>query len=352
MKMKFWQKAYIFTLVLFLLCLNTGILTLAAYTDQKNEDAARASATAQQDYLVRSFERDYTDLLESDGPVALSVLAHSYGEHYKQSGIYIAIISDGEILYSNVPKNRLPEKSGLFYEKIDKKLHIYITDEVFDGNYELIFVKDVSSLSEKAAMLTVICVIVGLAMSTVLAICLYFILKKLSKPLDELKNATSRVENGDFSVTAKVIGNDEFADLAEGFNAMIAKINEQMEGLETDAKTKQILIDDMAHELRTPLTSIRGYGEVLEMAATSEETRIMAAKHIVSEAKRLEKISQILLDSAFIRENPPKTEYEQYAYDIIQKAYEINEKKIEMLDFDKNKKLLEDYYRWLDSRRN
>ena len=46
-----------------------------------------------------------------------------------------------------------------------------------------------------------------------------------------------------------------------------------------------------------------------------------------------------------------ETEYEQYAYDIIQKAYEINEKKIEMLDFDKNKKLLEDYFRWLDSRR-
>ncbi len=50
-------------------------------------------------------------------------------------------------------------------------------------------------------------------------------------------------------------------------------------------------------------------------------------------------------------ENPAKNEDEQYAYDIIRKAYEINEKKIEMLDFDKNKKLLVDYYRWLDSRR-
>ena len=50
-------------------------------------------------------------------------------------------------------------------------------------------------------------------------------------------------------------------------------------------------------------------------------------------------------------ENPPKIEDEQYAYDIIQKAYEINEKQIELLDFDKNKKLLEDYYSWLDSRR-
>jgi len=44
--------------------------------------------------------------------------------------------------------------------------------------------------------------------------------------------------------------------------------------------------------------------------------------------------------------NPPKTEDEKYAYDIIQKAYWINEKKIEMLDFDKSKKLLQDYYKF------
>ena len=46
--------------------------------------------------------------------------------------------------------------------------------------------------------------------------------------------------------------------------------------------------------------------------------------------------------------NPPKTEDEKYAYDIIQKAYWINEKKIEMLDFEKNKKLLSDYYNYLN----
>ena len=45
--------------------------------------------------------------------------------------------------------------------------------------------------------------------------------------------------------------------------------------------------------------------------------------------------------------NPPKTEDEKYAYDIIQKAYLINEKKIEMLDFEKNKKILEKYYEYL-----
>ena len=44
--------------------------------------------------------------------------------------------------------------------------------------------------------------------------------------------------------------------------------------------------------------------------------------------------------------NPPKTECEKYAYDIIQKAYWINEKKIEMLDYKKDKQLLENYYEY------
>ena len=45
--------------------------------------------------------------------------------------------------------------------------------------------------------------------------------------------------------------------------------------------------------------------------------------------------------------NPPKTEDEKYAYDIIQKAYLINEKKIEMLDCKVNEKLLKEYYTYL-----
>ena len=43
--------------------------------------------------------------------------------------------------------------------------------------------------------------------------------------------------------------------------------------------------------------------------------------------------------------NPPKTEDEKYAYEIIQKAYWINEKKIEMLDYKKKTNLLENYYK-------
>ena len=58
--------------------------------------------------------------------------------------------------------------------------------------------------------------------------------------------------------------------------------------------------------------------------------------------------STLLRCKTYFLNNPPKTEGEKYAYDIIQKAYWINEKKIEMLDFEKNKKLLSDYYNYLN----
>ena len=57
------------------------------------------------------------------------------------------------------------------------------------------------------------------------------------------------------------------------------------------------------------------------------------------------KLALLTYNASFLS-NPPKTEDERYAYDIIQKAYWINEKKIEMLDFDKSKKLLQDYYKF------
>ena len=58
------------------------------------------------------------------------------------------------------------------------------------------------------------------------------------------------------------------------------------------------------------------------------------------------KLSLLRCKSYFLY-NPPKTVDEKYAYDIIQKAYWINEKKIEMLDSKKDQKLLKDYYKYL-----
>ena len=51
----------------------------------------------------------------------------------------------------------------------------------------------------------------------------------------------------------------------------------------------------------------------------------------------------LLTYKASFSSNPPKTENEKCAYDIIQKAYWINEKKVEMFDYKKKTNLLENY---------
>ena len=57
----------------------------------------------------------------------------------------------------------------------------------------------------------------------------------------------------------------------------------------------------------------------------------------------------LLRCKTYFLNNPPKTDNEKYAYDIIQKAYWINEKKIEMLDYKERKQLLEKYNKYLNS---
>ena len=57
----------------------------------------------------------------------------------------------------------------------------------------------------------------------------------------------------------------------------------------------------------------------------------------------------LFIYKASFSSNPPKNEDEKYAYDTIEKAYLLNEKKIEMLDYKERKQLLEKYNKYLNS---
>ncbi len=308
MKMRFWQKTYIFTLVLFLFCINVGILSLTVYTYRKNVEAAEAAAIAEQSYIAMSFERDYNDLTQNAANANVtspSLLMQSYGTHYGGKGILLCFLKNGETIYSGFPHAYAAQKDSLEHTDFDGKRHIVISSSVCNGEYDLLFAKNVSSLDSEFRSLMITYAVTGLGVSLFLAVCLYFVLKKLSAPLEKLRKITETIEAGDFSVTAEESGHDEFTLLAKSFNAMLAKIREQMDSLALSAERKQMLVDNMAHELRTPLTSIHGYAEFLEKASATEEKRILAAKYIMSEAERLQKISELLLDSAYLRGNEP-----------------------------------------------
>ncbi len=304
MKIRFWQKTYILTLILFLVCLNAGIISLTLFTHSKSVRAAEESAGAEEYYIARSFERDLEDMLASGAGQSPSLLMTSYGNYYDDRGVFLAFESEGKIVFSNLPEAIEAKTGTIFHKKIGGVRHIVICSEA--GGYKLIFVKNVESLDSEFRALTLTYVLTALGVSALLAAVLYFVLRKLSRPLENLQKTTECIEAGDLSISADESGRDEFALLAHSFNSMIGTIKDQMTALEENAERKQMLVDNMAHELRTPLTVIRGYAEYLERAAVSEEERISASRYIVSEAERLTKMSEILLDTAYIRENPPE----------------------------------------------
>ncbi len=304
MKMRFWQKTYILTLVLFLVCLNAGIISLTLFTHSKSVRSAEESAGAEQYYIARSFERDLEDMLAAGAGQSPLLLMNSYGNYYAQRGVFLAFESEGKTVFSSLPETVEAKTGTLFHKNIDGVRYIVICSEA--GVYKMTFAKNVESLDREFRALTLTFVLTALGVSAILAAALYFVLRRLSRPLESLQKTTESIEAGDLSLSADESGRDEFALLAHSFNSMIGTIKDQMSALEENAERKQMLVDNMAHELRTPLTVIRGYAEYLERAAVSEEERFMAAKYIVSEAERLTKMSEILLDTAYIRENPPE----------------------------------------------
>lgn len=308
--MRFWQKTYIFTLVLFLICLNVGVLSLTVYTYRKNVEATETVVTAEQSYVAMSFERDFADLTDANDNASPALLMQSFGTYYGGKGLYLAFEEGGQTVYSNFTSNYETNNNALYHTDFEGKRHIVISSEICNGKYVMIFAKNVESLDVEFHSLLLTYALTAIGISLLLAVCLYFILKKLSGPLEKLRRTTEVIEAGDFTVTAEEKGSDEFTLLAKSFNAMLAKINEQMAALEREAEErkleaerKQMLVDNLAHELRTPLTSIHGYAQYIEKANTTEERRLIAAKYIMSESERLQKISELLLDGAFIREN-------------------------------------------------
>ncbi len=308
MKMRFWQKTYVFTLVLFLLCLNAGVLSLTVYTYRKNVQAVETAVTAEQHYIAMCFERDYTDLTEDSPDASVSLLMQSFCTHYGDKGVLLAFQKDGNEFCTTFPLPYDIDPNTLMHVELGGKRHILISAEICGGAYDMLFAKNVESLDKEFRSLMLTYALTAAGVSAILAIGLYFVLKRLSVPLFKLQKTTEAIEAGDFSVKAEEVGNDEFTALARSFNAMLGTIDEQMHALEQEASRKQMLVDNMAHELRTPLTSIRGYAEFLQKASTTEEKRIISAGYILSESKRLQKISELLLDSAHIRSHAPETE--------------------------------------------
>src|SRR5215208_3640889 len=106
-------------------------------------------------------------------------------------------------------------------------------------------------------------------------------LRRMSRPLDELVDASNKVAEGDYSARVDVKGTPEIRSLLHGFNSMA-------ERLQTNDQQRRNMLADVSHELRTPITIIQGNVEgILDGMYPADETRL---KSILEETQILSRL--------------------------------------------------------------
>jgi signal transduction histidine kinase len=109
---------------------------------------------------------------------------------------------------------------------------------------------------------------VVIAVMVVAALMSYFAARRITRRVDKLVQATTRLRSGDYTARLDPVGEDEIAHLEQDFNAMAATLEKTLTELRTERdtvsgllQTRRELVAAVSHELRTPVATMRGYLE-------------------------------------------------------------------------------------------
>ena len=144
--------------------------------------------------------------------------------------------------------------------------------------------------------------------------------RALTRPIRELIAGTRAIGEGDLSYRIDYGRRDEFADLAQQFNATVGRLDAQRRklldvqaGLEDEVARRtgeleeangrlqrldhmrMLFLADIGHELRTPLTVLRGEAEVALRGERPIEEHLETLRRIVQLAQQMGRLVEDLL---------------------------------------------------------
>lgn len=160
---------------------------------------------------------------------------------------------------------------------------------------------------------------------------IWWLSKKIAKPIRELTDLSGRMANLDFDAKYTSGGANEIGQLGEHFNRMsetlektISQLKSANNQLQRDIEKKSQIdemrkefLSNVSHELKTPLALIQGYAEGLkECINDDEESREFYCEVIMDEAGKMNELVKELLTLNQLEFGNEKVEMERF--DLVQ----------------------------------
>ena len=181
---------------------------------------------------------------------------------------------------------------------------------VLDNGNLFLLRSPLESIRESVVLANRFLAYVGIGSVLFSAIVIYFVSRKITKPIMELANISEKMNHLDFE--AKYTGNsqNEIAILGQNINALsqtleitISELKSANNELKRDIEKKNEIdemrkefLSNVSHELKTPIALIQGYAEGLKEGISDDpESREYYCEVIMDEASKMNHIVKKLL---------------------------------------------------------
>lgn len=168
--------------------------------------------------------------------------------------------------------------------------------------YGGVFLESPLSISNQTAnSLTLLLLLAELLAIGLVGVLAYGLSRRLSKPLESLRQTVAKMQGGVAVVRAVPQGPQEVKELAHEFNRLADRIDFQVQQLTRESEIREALLGHVAHDLRTPLTSIRGFLEAIRDHVVEGPDLDRAVEIAFMETMRVKRLVDRLLAATRIR---------------------------------------------------
>ena len=300
--MKLFMKLYLGMITLLVLALLTSSFFIIKTTLENNIQHEINVGLKQHNMLLNSFQ---TNLIIStqNKNISDNLLNDISKMTIGSNDLPVIVAMNDKAIFSNTQfafNSDMAEDGLIKYDKVIENDHIYISyySCFTKRNVKYTFVtiseitgviNDNNSLRRRFLYIYIAVLLGGTVFALVYS-------HQITKPIKELKNASEKIAEGDYSARISKTSNDEIGELSEVYNVMADTVQEKIDELELSARQKEDFIAAFAHETKTPMTSIIGYSDLIYQDKLSDSDRIAAAEVILSEGMRLQALSLKLLN--------------------------------------------------------